>query len=176
MKLAIFYGSTTGNVEMAAEMIQEQLGDMVSHFADVANSEPKELEEYDVLLLGLSTWNIGEMQDDWADFIPKMDGLSLKGKKIAMFGQGDAVGYPDNYLDAFGELWDKLKECGADPLIGLWPIDEYEFNESQGLTEDGKHFLGLGLDEDNEPDLTEERIQRWLVQVLQEIGIELPSS
>ena len=74
--IAIFYGSSTGNTEMAAEKIKEELGDFVQHMADVSKCEPAELGEYDILLLGVSTWNIGEMQDDWDAFIPRME-LSL---------------------------------------------------------------------------------------------------
>ena len=79
--IAIFYGSSTGNTEMAAEEIQEHLGPLVKYMADVAKAEPEELLDCDILLLGVSTWNIGEMQDDWDTFIPRMEGLDLTGKK-----------------------------------------------------------------------------------------------
>ena len=103
--IAIFYGSSTGNTEMAAEEIQEHLGPLVKHMADVEKAEPEELLDYDILLLGVSTWNIGEMQDDWDTFIPRMEGLDLTGKKVAFFAMGAAVGYPHNFLDAMGQLW-----------------------------------------------------------------------
>jgi len=38
------------------------------------------------------------------------------------------------------------------------------------------HFVGLGLDEDNESDQTENRIQHWLAKVLVELGIVESSS
>ena len=77
--IAIFYGSSTGNTQEAAEKIQQELGDFVSHVADVVDSDPEELSKYDILLLGVSTWNIGEMQEDWESFIPNMSGLNLSG-------------------------------------------------------------------------------------------------
>lgn len=171
MKMGIFYGSSTGNTQMAAEKIKEQMGAFIEHIADVAKAEPAELAEYDVLFLGVSTWNIGEMQDDWADFLPKLDAVDLTGKKVAMFAMGDAVGYPYNFLDALGELWAKVQSRGA-TLVGTWPTAGYTFEDSAGKFDD-THFLGLGLDEDNETDLTDERIQAWLMQVVQELGFDL---
>ncbi|MEM8680917.1 MAG: flavodoxin [Planctomycetota bacterium] len=170
MSIGLFYGSSTGNTELAAEKIKDELGEFVSHMADVARSEPKELESYDLLLLGVSTWNIGEMQDDWNDFIPKMEGLDLSGKKIAFFAMGDAMGYPHNFLDAMGELWEEVQKLGEPKLIGTWPTEGYEFDESRAMF-DENNFIGLGLDEDNESDLTDERIKAWLIKVMQESGM-----
>ena len=170
MSMAIFYGSSTGNTESAAKFIKEQLGDNVSVLVDVADADPADMEKHDLLFLGVSTWNIGEMQDDWDTFIPKMDGLNLTGKKVAFFAMGDAVGYPFNFLDAMGELWSVLKELGEPELVGVWPTEGYEFDESQAMF-DEDHFLGLGLDEDNESEMTEDRIKNWLVKVLIDIGM-----
>tara|TARA_B100000686_G_scaffold171978_1_gene179173 strand:- start:1719 stop:2249 length:531 start_codon:yes stop_codon:yes gene_type:complete len=170
LSMAIFYGSSTGNTEMAAEKIRDQMGAFVSHMADVSKADPADMENYDLLFLGVSTWNIGEMQDDWADFIPRMEGLNLAGKKIAMFAMGDAVGYPYNFLDAMGELWGVVKDLGNPELVGIWPSEEYEFEDSQGKY-DESHFLGLGLDEDNESELTDDRIKAWLLKVMQDLGL-----
>ncbi len=170
LSMAIFYGSSTGNTQEAAEKIKEELGDFCSHIADVAECEPEEMQNYDLIFLGVSTWNIGEMQDDWAEFIPQMEGLDLSGKKIAIFAMGDQVGYPFNFLDAMGELWGVVKELGGPELVGVWPTEGYEFDDSQGKFDDD-HFLGLGLDEDNESDMTEERIKAWLVKVMTDAGL-----
>jgi len=170
LSMAIFYGSSTGNTQAAAEKIHEQMGVWVQHIADVAKSEPADLLPYDLLFFGVSTWNIGEMQDDWAIFIPKMKGLDLTGKKIAFFCLGDAKGYPHNFLDAMGELWGVVKNLGSPTLVGTWPTEGYEFEESAGKFDDD-HFLGVGLDEESESDLHDERIQAWLVKVMQESGM-----
>jgi flavodoxin I len=172
MKIGIFFGSSTGNTEMAAEKLREQLGAMVDDpIHDVRNADPEELAQYDMLFLGVSTWNIGEMQDDWADFLPKLESVDLTGKKVALFAMGDAQGYPYNFLDAMGELWQVVKGRGAE-LVGTWPSASYRFDDSQAKFDDD-HFLGLGLDEDNESDLTDERIQNWLLKVFQELGFDI---
>ena len=106
----------------------------------------------------------GERIEDIAEFDP------LTGKKIALFGLGDAFGYAENFLDALGLLWDEVKKCGAPELIGVWPTEGYTFDESVGKF-DEDHFLGLGLDEDNEPDLHDERIAAWVAKVKGELGL-----
>lgn len=167
--IAVFYGSSTGNTEMAANKIAEELGGLLTHIGDVSRSRPEELAQYDILLLGVSTWNIGDMQDDWYDFLGKLGDLDLTGKKVGLFAMGDSYGYPYNFLDAMGELWEAIAARGAQ-LVGVWPTAGYHFDESRAMHDD-EHFVGLGLDEDNESQLTEERIRAWLVQVLQEVGL-----
>ena len=171
MKMGIFYGSSTGNTELAAELIKKEMGEFIEFIQDISQSEPAELAQFDVLFLGVSTWNIGDMQDDWAEFLPRLEELDLTGKKVALFAQGDAQGYPYNFLDAMGELWHACQARGAE-LVGVWPTEGYEFDESQAMY-DENHFVGLGLDEDNESDLTEDRIHRWLLQVVQELGFQV---
>ena len=170
MSIAIFYGSTTGNTEYAAEMISAEFGEHVTHMADVADSDPEDFLEYDLLVIGVPTWNIGEMQYDWEDFLPKLQELDLSGKKIAMFGLGDSLGYPENFLDALGLVWDELSDLGEPVLKGIWPTTGYTFEHSRGRRDD-EHFLGLGLDEENESELHEERIKKWTAQVLKEFGL-----
>jgi flavodoxin I len=96
--------------------------------------------------------------------------MDLTGKKIGLFGLGDSFGYSENFLDALGLLWDELKQLGTPELVGVWSTEGYIFDESKGMF-DEKHFLGLGLDEENEPDLHEERIKAWAAQVRNELGL-----
>ena len=170
MSIAIFFGSTTGNTENVAEMISSEFGSLVSTTANITDIEPEDLLEHDVLVFGIPTWNVGELQYDWEDFLPRMKGLDFTGKKIALFGLGDSYGYAENFLDALGLLWDELKEMGSPELIGVWPTKGYTFDESIGKYDDD-HFLGLGLDEENESDMHDERIKAWAEQVRGELGV-----
>ena len=169
MSMAIFFGSTTGNTENVAQMINDELGDLVTHMTNIVDAEPKDLLDYDVLIFGIPTWNVGELQYDWDDFLPSLNGLDLTGKKVALFGLGDSHGYAENFLDALGLLWTELKEMGTPELIGVWPTEGYDFEESLGLY-DENHFLGLCLDEENQPHLHEERVKVWTSQVRRELG------
>jgi flavodoxin I len=125
------------------------------------------MTEYDVLILGSSTWGEGELQDDWYDVIDRLSGLDLKGKKVALFGTGDQKSYPDTFVDALAELKEKLAGTGA-AFIGAWPVEGYDYDSSRS-EEDGM-FVGLALDDDNQPDKTEERIAEWVGRLKEEIG------
>ena len=171
MKIGIFYGSTTGNTEMAAEKIEQAMGDHVSHMADIANTEAADLLNYDVLILGIPTWDVGQLQMDWETFLPSMEGLDLTDKKVALFGMGDAEVYSLNFLDALGLLWNEIKTMGKPELIGIWPTEGYEYDASIGEYDDD-HFLGLGLDEENQMDLHDERISSWVKQIKAELKLD----
>lgn len=171
MTIAIYYGSTTGNTMGAAEKIKELWGDAVVAVENVATVDPKSIQKYDMIIFGLSTWNIGELQEDWKTFLPKMAGLDLTGKKVAFFAMGDAKGYPDNFLDCVGEAWETISTLGSPQIVGLWSIAGYDFTGSKGLW-DENNFIGLALDNDNEPDLTNGRIATWLAALKDECDLK----
>ena len=110
---------------------------------------------------------IGELQDDWDFIYEKYKELDFSGVTAAFFGCGDQVGYSDNFLDALGLLAKPFMESGG-TLIGRWPIEEYEFDNSLG--QEGDEFYGLGLDNDNEEELSEERLVIWGEQIKEEFG------
>lgn len=171
MKIGLFYGSNTGNTEMDAELIKNAFDQYVPGVVELFNIgevELQEMQNYDLLIVGCPTWNIGQLQDDWDLKYDQLDTLDLHGKKVAMFGVGDQFGYPDNYCDAIGIIGRKLEKRGAE-LVGFTDASDYEFSFSEGV-EDGV-FLGLALDDDNEVALTEERIADWVLLLLEEFGI-----
>jgi flavodoxin long chain len=131
--------------------------------------EPETLLAYDYLILGISTWNIGQLQDDREAIFPQLAGLDFSGRRVALFGIGDQVAYDENFLDAVGILGARLRARGA-ALSSRWPIDDYEFAASLALEEGA--LLGLGIDEINRHERTEERIARWVNQVLAEWALQ----
>ncbi len=168
-KIGLFFGTQTGNTEAAAEMIQLALGgESVVTLHDVAEADLDELGEYDCLIIGCPTWNIGELQSDWEGLYDELDALDFSGKKVAYFGVGDQIGYADNFQDAMGMLEEKISQLGG-ATVGYWPTDGYEFEESKAVR-DGK-FVGLALDEDNQSEMTEERVQAWTSQLKTAFGL-----
>ncbi|MEL6385668.1 MAG: flavodoxin FldA [Cyanobacteria bacterium J06626_18] len=168
-KVGLFYGSTTGKTADAAEQIQSALGgDSVVDLHDISEKSVGDLAEYDYLIIGCPTWNIGDVQDDWDAVIEDLDEVDFGGKTIAYFGTGDQVGYADNFQDAMGILEEKISELGG-KTIGYWPADGYDHSESKAIR-DGK-FCGLALDDDNESEKTESRIQTWCSQIKSEMGL-----
>ena len=115
----------------------------------------------------MPTWNTGQLQRDWEGVIDEFDSLDLTGKRVALFGLGDQIGYPDTFADALFFVADRVRARGGE-LVGAWPADSYQFDGSWAY-EDG-HFLGLVLDEDNQPDLTVPRLETWLAQLWREFG------
>lgn len=166
-QVGIFYGSSTGDTEKVALLIQEKIGSEKAALHDIIVSKAEDLEKYPFVILGISTWGIGQMQDDWELFLPELENVDYHRKKIALFGLGDQESYPDTFADALGILYDKLKSLGF-VIVGEWPVEGYEFIQS-GAERDGK-FVGLVLDEKNQPELTEERIVQWLTRLLIHYG------
>ena len=168
-KIGIFYGSTTGNTEEVANELMASFSDKGEvEVADIAQCDAGSFEDCDLVLLGTSTWGAGELQDDWQAFIDSTDGVDLKGKKVALFGLGDQFGYPDNFVDGMKYIKDFAKYCGAE-VIGNWPTDEYEYDES--LAEEGGEFIGLVIDNDNQSNMTDDRVSKWAEQVISQSGI-----
>ena len=148
-KIGVFYGSTTGTTEDLARRIAEKLDVPSADVFDVSKLTEALVNEYDVLVLGSSTWGAGELQDDWYDGVKVLKKCDLSHKSVALFGCGDS----DSYSDKF---------CGATDTAG------YTFDSSIAVV-DGK-FVGLPLDEVNEDSKTDERISAWAEQVKQEIS------
>ena len=174
MKIALFYGTCTGKTEAVSEQIRDELGDdFFDIFEDVSQIEPADLEDYDAIFAGIPTWDVGELQYDWQDIFDRLDEVDLAGKKIFMFGTGDQAGYPDTYQDAIGIVYLKFLERGAVGELGFTDPATHEFEASKGII-DGK-FCGLAIDDDCQPELTEERIAQWCGQVRDELGLETAS-
>ncbi|MEM6500922.1 MAG: flavodoxin [Cyanobacteria bacterium P01_C01_bin.89] len=162
-KVGLFFDTQTGKTADIAEQIQSALGgDSVVELNDINDVELDKLSEYECLIVGSPTWNVGELPDGWGGVVDDLSGLELAGKKIAYFGVGDQIGYADNFLDAMGILEKELAEAGAETVVN-WSTDGYEFEASEAQR--GDVFVGLGLDEDNQPEKTEERIAAWSEQV-----------
>lgn len=168
MKIGLFYGSTTCYTEIAAEKIQSVIGEEIVDLRNIKDVSLSLCQEYDFLIFGISTWDYGEIQEDWESHWQDIAGLDLSDKIIAIYGMGDQIGYTDWFQDALGMLHDEVLPLGAD-IIGYWPNEGYDFAHSKALTEDKEFFVGLALDEDNQYDQSEQRIEQWCDQILSEI-------
>ena len=168
LSVAIVWGSGTGYTEEVADTLHRRLHHVVDSIFNIANTAFTDLMEFDVLIFGIPTWHVGELQDDWDQRFDEISGSDLRGKWVAFFGCGDACGYPDTFQDAMGILWQELEKTGA-TLLGRWPIEGYEFEDSRALTPDGRYFVGLAIDEHSQDKLTETRIERWARQLEEEL-------
>jgi flavodoxin I len=165
--IGLFYGSSTGRTQNVAEQIAAEFGPGEVDLHDVRKATVDDLAGYEVLILGTSTWHWGGLQDEWAIFEDELLAEHLKGKKVALFGLGDQKHYGDCFADGVGHLAARVRSLGAE-VVGAWPTDDYDFAHSAAV-EDG-HFVGLVLDEDNQPDRTAERIRSWVRQLRDELA------
>lgn len=153
---AIIFGSSLGNTRFVAEKLHLHFPDAILLAADEAT--PEIIENHPNLILGASTWGIGMLQDEFETFVDMLLQCQLNDKTIALFGLGDQQNYPDTFCDGMGKLYDLLKQKGVN-FVGEWSSDEYDFSTSKALR--GNMLVGLALDEDNEPDLTDYRLNKW---------------
>jgi flavodoxin I len=193
-KIGLFYGSTTGNTDAIAELIRNEFGKGLVRLHCMAEASEQDFASYDDLIIGTPTWGIGKLQSDWEVFFPKLEYIDFSGKKIAYFGLGDQVDYPYNFVDAMGILAIKITSLGG-IRVGSWSTEGYNFQESKALISrrpiqlsngsvtlvEGQviklangtrastqaEFVGLAIDEVNQPELSEERIRVWVAQIKQ---------
>jgi len=160
----IFYGTQTGTSEGIALAIQAALPDLITDVRCVFSVKDKaEIQDSDFLILGGSTWGDGELTDDWVDFLPQFETLDFTGKKVALFALGDQHGYSYNFVSAMKILYDKVIAQGGEIVATDVSKEGFEFDHSEAIVDD--KFIGLVVDEVNEPHLTDARIDVWAKQV-----------
>ncbi len=175
VKIGLFYGSTTCYTEMAGEKIRDEInskfGDDTVSLHDVAMDPVQRMTEYKYLILGIPTWDFGELQEDWDANWDAIDTLDLTGIKVAVYGLGDQVGYPEWFQDALGYLSAKTIVQGA-TAVGAWPNQGFEFTGSKALNAEETMFVGLPLDDENQRDLADIYISKWCDQIMREFGLK----
>lgn len=168
-KVGLIYGTDTGNTEEVGEKIAAALASygVIVEMINVSDTSPEEIETFDFMIMGIPTWDFGGIQEDWENFEEQILATKLQGKTVALYGLGDQLGYGYYFLDAMGWLNQRVLKAGA-TVIGAWPTQGYDFDESKALTDDGSYFVGLAIDEDQQFELTDERIGQWVEQLLAE--------
>lgn len=171
-KTAIFFGPLNGAVHRVANKIKDVIGEDKVVLVPVKDASAEDINRYDKIIFGLSTvgketWESIYTNVDWAKFLPEIGKTRYEGKTIAIFGLGDHITYASTFVDHIGLLGKELIDHGA-TLVGQVPEDLYEFENSLAVV-DGK-FLGLPVDEDFEPELTDERVNTWVEQIKPHFG------
>ncbi|WP_372883158.1 flavodoxin [Psychromonas sp.] len=176
-KTGIIFGTDTGKTRKVAKQIYKMLGsDDVAKPVNINRCSIDDLLEFDNLIIGTPTLGEGELpglsvdceSESWEEIAGELEGADFSGKTIALYGLGDQEGYPDEFVDALGELYEIFSGAGA-TIVGRWPNDGYTFNSSAAL--DGNEFVGLVLDLDNQANLLEERLTHWLEMIKPELGL-----
>ena len=146
-EIGLFYAMNAAKTSHIAEKICEKLGHKEVKMIMIEKAWQNDLPTY------------------WDEMIPEIESLDLKDKKVALFGLGDQIGYPDNFVDGLGILADAFEKAGA-ILVGFTSAEGYSFNRSRALR-DGK-WCGLVIDIENQSKLTDKRIADWCEQLKKE--------
>ncbi|WP_444925559.1 flavodoxin [Microbulbifer sp. TRSA002] len=170
-KIGLFYGSDEGNTESVALRIRARLGEDNVDLFDIADVTQLDIANYQYLIFGIPTWDFGQIQSDWEEFWEDVQEIDFSGKTVALFGLGDQFGYGDYFLDAMGMLHDVIVEKGA-TIVGHWSTEGYEYEASKAEVESGAKFVGLAIDEDQQEELTTERLNRWCQQIAEELALD----
>ena len=165
-KTGIFYGSSSGDTEYVARQIQKELGgDKDVEVKNIVMADQEDLQEYDNLIFGTSTWRDASLQYDWEFYQDLLDKTDFSGKKVAFYGTGDQINYPDNFVDAMKILYDKVKKNNGE-VVGAVSTDDYYFNKSKAVVDN--KFVGLPIDESNEYQKTSGRVKKWCEELKKE--------
>lgn len=174
-KVGLFFGPEKGSVHRVAKKVQAAIGEDLVDLVSVNDASAADIEKYDKIIFGISTvgketWDSEYSNTDWAKFFPEISQADYAGKSIAIFGLGDHITYPGHFVNAMGRLYKEIKSVSPDAAI-VAPVDTegYEFDDSEALVDD--KFVGLPVDEDFEPELTEERVAAWAAEVKAAFGL-----
>ena len=168
MDIKIIYGSDTGNTEDITNMIVNLLDN--TEVVNVEDLEPEDWNSHKYYLLGIPTWYDGELQSDWESYFEEFKTIDFTGKKVAIFGLGDQLGYDEWFCDGIGILAKVILKNGG-RVIGYTDKDEsYDFDTTPKSIIKDDVFYGLCIDEDNQGELTQERLENWITQIKDEFN------
>lgn len=165
-KIGLFCSKNSVKTSRIAEKIGKELGAEKVEMIIVEDAWQQEFLAHDKLIVGASTWFDGELPTYWDELVPEIESLDLKGRKVALFGLGDQVNYPDNFVDGMGILADAFEAAGA-TLVGFTSAEGYTFGRSRALRPDNR-WCGLVIDQENQSKQTAGRIEKWCEQLKKE--------
>lgn len=164
-KIGLFYGTKADKTTWVAERIRKEFGKDNIDVVPIEQAWENDFSAYDCFIVGASTWFDGELPTYWDELLPELRTMSLKGKKVAIFGLGDQVRYPENFVDGLGLLAEVFEADGA-TLVGFTSSEGYTFEHSRALRD--HQWCGLVIDLDNQSEQAEKKIKSWCEQVKKE--------
>ena len=168
--IGIFCGTAGGTSMMVADALAEafDVEEVINMEEDFDSIE--QFEDFDVLFIGSSTWGQGDVHFSWVD--PQLEledeEMDLSGKTVAFFGAGDSIKHGEHFCSALGKLHKTFTKLGA-KTVGFVDASDYKYEFS--LAENDGKLCGLAIDQHNEKDKTEDRIENWVSQLKDELSL-----
>ena len=113
-KIGLFYATKAERTSWVAEKIQKEFGEDKIEVVPIEQAWQNDFAAYDCFIVGASTWFDGELPTYWDELLPELRTMKLKGKKVAIFGLGDQIRYPENFADG---IYKNLLACFRPPII-----------------------------------------------------------
>ncbi len=167
-KTVLIFWPKGGNVENAANLIAKEYGDINVKPINEVNADT--FLQHDKFIiggstLGAETWEGTQNESPWNSFFSDVKKHDFSSKKVALFGLGDQVLWSTNFVDGLAIIHNAFVKAKA-KIVGKWPTKGYDFTDSQAV--DGDNFVGLALDDDQQEELTDERVKVWVKQIKKE--------
>jgi len=164
-KTVLLFSPEGGNVDRVANKLGELIGNDKVDIIPVKEVEKEDLDKYDQIILvgstvGADHWNNEIIVDEWPEFFTKNEEIGFANKKVAIVGLGNSVLYPEHFADGMAVLYDRITQQNG-VILGKVDASDYDFTDSEALDDEG-FFCGLAIDEDNEAELTTERLENWI--------------
>lgn len=167
-KTALFFSPVGGNVNSVATKLGELIGTNKVDIIPVKEVQKEDVDRYKQIILigstvGTDHWSNDAVPDEWPEFFKKIEDISFEEKKVAIVGLGNSFLYPSHFANDMAELYENIQKKNAN-IFGFVETKGYDFTDSDAVNDDGL-FCGLPIDEDNEPELTPERLENWIQQL-----------
>ena len=169
-KIGLFYASNTGATEIIADQIEKLIGYELVDSYNIYKSDIKTFDKYNRLVLGISTCEDGKLQDDWTNWFDNLKSIDFSDKKVALFGLSDQYVYDEWFADGMGIIARIILDRGGE-VIGEWSTEGYKYSASMAELVP-ERFVGLPIDENNQPEMTTNRIENWTTQLIKEFSLE----
>jgi flavodoxin I len=134
MEILLVYATYSGATLHAAEIIQDTLK-LQGHevvIRNVREIDPAEFQKYPFIIFGTNTWfenkEEGNMNGGYYALKPRLNGVNLAGKKIAVYGLGDSHQYNTTFCKSVDHLIDFIKELQG-TIVSSLRVDRFYFEK-----------------------------------------------
>ena len=97
--------------------------------------------------------------------LKKLEEIDFTGKVVGLVGLGNQFAFGESFCGGIKYLYDIVIKKGG-KVVGFTSTDGYHYEETSIVKDD--KFIGLALDEENQPNLTPKRIGDWIAEIKKE--------
>lgn len=170
-KILIIYAPQGGYTEKIAFEISKKLSDYSCSLISGIDLTTEKLNNYTNIIIGIATlgndaWSSKNQDPDSSNIQKIISQYDFSDKIIALFGLGNSILYPSHFVDDMGIFEEQLLKQNA-KIIGYTNSKNYTFKDSKALR--GDLLCGLAIDNDTEPEKTNDKISQWVLDILNEL-------